>query len=280
VDELAKFQYPQQTWDMLLYTLRIGPMPRIVVTSTPRPIPLIRALLKLPTTVEVQRPTDDNIANLHPVYIRNVIDPVRGTRLGRQEIEGEILTDTPGALWTYGLIDSTRVGQAPPGGWRRLVIGVDPAMTAKEGSDETGIIVAGIGSDDHGYVIADASMKASPDTWASMAVGLYHRHRGDLIIGEVNNGGDMVETTIRTQDRYVSYKGVHATRGKYVRAEPVSALYEQGRVHHIGALPELEDQMCTYVPGDKESPDRMDALVWALTELMLGDEGGLWMRII
>ena len=280
VDELAKFQYPQLTWDNLMLGLRIGPNPRVLVTTTPRPIPLLKHLLLQPTTVGVQRPTDDNIANLHPAYIRNVIDPMRGTRLGRQEIEGEILTDTPGALWTYGLIDSTRVGQAPPGGWRRLVIGVDPAMTAKEGSDETGIIVAGIGSDDHGYVIADASMKASPDTWASMAVGLYHRHRGDLIIGEVNNGGDMVETTIRTQDRYVSYKGVHATRGKYVRAEPVSALYEQGRVHHIGALPELEDQMCTYVPGDKESPDRMDALVWALTELMLGDEGGLWMRII
>jgi len=157
-----------------------------------------------------------------------------------------------------------------------LVVAIDPAVTAEEGSDETGIVLVGLGADDHGYVIQDASLRASPDAWASMAVGLYHIHKADLIVGEVNNGGDLVEATIRTKDDYVNYKAVRATRGKYVRAEPVAALYEQGRVHHIGGLSTLEDQMCTYAPGDKTSPDRMDALVWALTELMVGENEELW----
>ena len=276
VDELAKFQYPEETWSNLKLGLRIGPRPLAILTQTPRPIKLLKELVKLPSTYDMQRPTDDNIANLHPAYIRHVIDPLRGTRLGRQEVGGEILMDTPGALWTYGGIEDTRVKVAPPGGWKRLVVGVDPAVTAGEDSDETGIIMVGLGADDHGYVVHDGSMRADPDSWASMTVGLYHTHQADLIIGETNNGGDLVENTIRTVDRFVNYKGVHATRGKYVRAEPVAALYTQGRVHHIGAMPELEDQMCTYVPGDKVSPDRMDALVWALTELMIGEDDSLW----
>ena len=276
VDELAKFQYPEDIWSNLLLGLRIGPRPRVLVTTTPRPLPLLKKLIELDTTVSVRRPTYDNIANLHPAYIKNVIDPMRGTRLGRQEIYGELLLDTPGALWTYGLLDRNRVKAAPPGGWKRLVVAIDPAVTAEEGSDETGIVLVGLGADDHGYVIQDASLRASPDAWASMAVGLYHIHKADLIVGEVNNGGDLVEATIRTKDDYVNYKAVRATRGKYVRAEPVAALYEQGRVHHIGGLSTLEDQMCTYAPGDKTSPDRMDALVWALTELMVGENEELW----
>ena len=280
VDELAKFQYPDDIWSNLMLGLRIGPNPRVLVTTTPRPIPLLKKLLESPTTISVRRPTYDNIANLHPVYIKNVIDPMRGTRLGRQEIYGELLLDTPGALWTYGLLDRGRVKAAPPGGWKRLVVAIDPAVTAEEGSDETGIVLVGLGADDHGYVIHDASMRDSPDAWASMAVGLYHTHKADLIVGEVNNGGDLVEATIRTKDNYANYKAVRATRGKYIRAEPVAALYEQGRVHHIGGLPDLEDQMCTYTPGDKTSPDRMDALVWALTELMVGENEDLWMAVI
>jgi predicted phage terminase large subunit-like protein len=274
VDELAKFKYPQETWDNLMLGLRVGPDPRVVVTTTPRPIPLLKHLIEQPSTVDVQRPTYDNVANLHPRYVQQVIEPMRGTRLGRQEIEGEILTDTPGALWTYERIDKGRVHDLAENALVRVVVAIDPAMTATDGSDETGIMMAGLGRDGDYYVLRDASLKASPHGWASMAVGLYHQHKADRIIGETNNGGDMVGSTIRAVDASVSYKGVHASRGKYTRAEPVAALYEQGRVHHVGAFAELEDQMCTYVPGDSNSPDRMDALVWALTDLALGERSG------
>lgn len=265
VDELAKFRYPDETWSNLLLGLRIGRDPRVVVTTTPRPIRLIRELRSKATTVDSQYPTDRNIANLSPTYIREVIDPLRNTRLGRQEIEGEVLEDTPGALWTLGMIDDLRVARTPD--LVRVVIGVDP--TATTAGDAVGIIAAGLGIDGHGYVLADDSLHGSPHTWASRVVQSYHGQYADRVVAETNQGGEMVEQTIRTVDPTVAYKGVFASRGKRVRAEPVAALYEQGRIHHVGSLPDLESEMTTWVPEDRDSPNRMDALVWALTELFL-----------
>jgi len=266
VDELAKFKYPQETWQNLLFGMRIGAKPQIVVTTTPRPIKIIRDLIASKDTVDVRRPTWDNVANLSPIFIRNVVDPMRGTRLARQELEGLVLDDTPGALWQREKIDMERVRETPE--LVRVIVGVDPAASTTEGASETGIIVAGIGKDKQGYVIDDRSLRGSPNEWASEAVTAYYRNKADRIVAEANNGGDMVISTIRTADSRPPVKKLWASRGKLTRAEPVAALYEQGKVHHVGAFPELEDQMCTWVPGD-DSPDRMDALVWALTELML-----------
>ncbi|MCJ7527675.1 MAG: terminase family protein [Methyloceanibacter sp.] len=264
-DELAKFRYAEETWSNLTLGLRVGPKPQICITTTPRPIPLLRRLMKSPTTRDVQRPTDDNIQNLSPVYIREVIDPMRGTRLGRQEIEAQLLEDTPGALWTLQTLDALRVKAAPD--LARVVVAVDPEATSGERSAETGIIVGGIGTDGHGYILDDDSVRGRPLEWASTAVKAYHAHKADRLVAETNQGGEMVEQTVHTVDSTVAYRGVHASRGKQARAEPVAALYEQGRVHHVGTFPELEDQLCTWVPGGK-SPDRLDALVWAMTDLM------------
>jgi phage terminase large subunit-like protein len=268
VDELAKFRYPDETWSNLLLGLRIGRDPRVVVTTTPRPIRLIKELRSKATTVDSQYPTDMNIANLSPTYIREVIDPLRNTRLGRQEIEGELLEDTPGALWTQEMIDSSRSTSVPP--LVRVVVGVDPTATTR--GDAAGIVTAGIGTDGHGYVLADDTIQGSPNTWGSRAVQSYHAHQADRIVAETNNGGEMVEQTIRTVDGSVAYKGVWASRGKRTRAEPIAAMYEQGRIHHVGNLAELENEMTTWAPEDKDSPNRMDALVWALTELFLGEQ--------
>lgn len=189
--------------------------------------------------------------------------------LAQQELEGEFIGDMEGALWRRSNIEQYRVPHAPP--LFRVVVAIDPAATNTEGSDETGIVVAGLDELGDAYVLDDLSLKASPHTWGTQAVNAYRRYQADRIVAEVNNGGDMVELTIRTVDLNASYKAVHASRGKMVRAEPVAALYEQGRVHHVGTLPDLENQLCQWVPGDK-SPDRLDALVWAITELMLESE--------
>jgi len=191
---------------------------------------------------------------------------MRGTRLGRQELEGAVLDDTPGALWQRANIEELRVREAPS--LKRIVVGVDPAASSGEDAAETGIVVVGVGHDKQGYVLDDKSMRGLPAQWASEVVTAYYRNQADRIVAEVNNGGDMVISTIRTVDSRVPLKKLWASRGKVTRAEPVAALYEQGKVHHLGAFPELEDQMCTWVPGE-DSPDRMDALVWALTELMV-----------
>lgn len=267
VDELAKFRYPEDTWSNLLFGLRIGDRPQVVVTTTPRPIRLIKQLMGAPTTVDVQRPTWDNAENLSPTYLREVVEPMRGTRLGRQELEGAILDDTPGALWQRGNIERLRLREAPP--LVRVVVAVDPAVSSSAGANETGIVVAGVGADKHGYVIDDRSLRGTPLEWASEALTAYYRNKADRIVAEANQGGDMVASTIRTVDQRAPVKKVWASRGKFTRAEPVAALYEQGKVHHVGSFPELEDQMCTWTPGE-DSPDRMDALVWALTELMTG----------
>lgn len=283
VDELAKFKYPQESWDNLLFGMRIGRRPQVCVTTTPRAIPLIKALRTKPTTIDVQRPTWDNIDNLAPTYIREVIEPYQGTRLGRQEINGEILDDNPHALWNRTNIETTRVLRAPE--LQRVVVALDPSATTQ--GDAAGIVVAGVARDPvtnvlHFYVLDDLTVQGSPLTWARTAITAYYKHRADRIIGEVNNGGEMVETTIRAVEDQesrghgtggrVGYKLVYASRGKTTRAEPVAALYEQGRGHHVGMFALLEDEMCQWEPG-QASPNRMDALVWAGTELVLGSGG-------
>jgi phage terminase large subunit-like protein len=264
-DELGAWKYPA-TWDMLMFGLRLGDDPRAVVTTTPRPTPLVKMLAEAPTTHLTRGVTYENLDNLPAAFAEQIIRKYEGTRLGRQELLAEILTDVPGALWTLAAIDAARVNEHPD--LIRIVVAIDPAATSTEGADETGIVVAGLGSDGHGYVLADLTVRESPAGWAGAAVAAYRRFQADRIIGEVNNGGDMVGFTVATVDPAAPFKAVHASRGKQTRAEPVASLYEQARIHHVGAFPQLEDQMTTWVPGMK-SPDRMDALVWALTELFL-----------
>ncbi len=271
-DEPAKWRYADLAWDMMELGLRLGPKPQVCATTTPKPTKLIRALVKDPDCRVTSGSTYDNIANLAPAFIKRVVKRFEGTRLGQQELWAKLLDDVEGALWQRTRIDELRVTSYPP--LVRIVVAVDPAVTDSEDSDETGIVVAGVtgGSEPHGYVLADRSLKASPHGWASAAVAAYHTHRCDRLVAEVNNGGDMVEATIRTVDPTVAYKKIHASRGKQTRAEPVAALYEQGRVHHVGLFADLEDQMCNWTATDPDSPDRVDALVWALTELLLPDE--------
>lgn len=265
-DELAAWKYAQEAWDMLMFTLRSGVDPRAVVTTTPRPTKIVRELVASQTTHVTHGRTYDNAANLAPSFLHSITARYAGTRLGRQELDAEILTDTPGALWKREQIDELRVTQAPS--LRRIVVAVDPEASSDEGAAETGIIVAGLGEDGHGYVLDDRSLRGTPDQWARAAVTAYHTWEADRLCAEVNNGGEMVEHTIRTVDRHIAYKTLHASRGKTARAEPIAALYEQHRVHHVGFFGELEDQLCTWVAG-ATSPDRLDALVWALTELLL-----------
>lgn len=270
-DETGAWRYPE-AFDQLMLGLRLrdahGGPPRCLVTTTPRPTPLIRRLIVDPTTHLTRGSTFDNRAHLAAAYLDQIVRRYEGTRLGRQELYAEVLDDTPGALWKRDSIDARRVQRAPE--LRRAVVAIDPAVTSGQGSDETGIVVAGLGVDGHGYVLADLSQKASPDAWARAACKAYADHDADRIVAEVNNGGDLVETVLRTVDPRAAYRAVHASRGKQTRAEPIAALYEQGRVHHVGSLPYLEDQLCTWDPSaDSKSPDRLDALVWALSELML-----------
>jgi len=264
VDELAKYRYPQETWDNLMLGLRIGSNPQVVVTTTPKPIKLIKEILKDTDNIITRGNTYENIGNLADAFIKTVIKKYENTRLGRQELYAELLDDNPRALWERKDIEEQRVIKAPD--LIRVVVGVDPSVTDTETSDEAGIVVAGIDKNGHGYVLEDKSLKASPHGWAKAAVTGYHAWRGDRIVGEVNNGGDMIEFVIRSVDRNVAYKKVHATRGKQLRAEPIAALYEQKKIHHVGYFADLEDEYCEWEPGDK-SPNRLDAAVWAFTEL-------------
>jgi predicted phage terminase large subunit-like protein len=268
-DELAAWRYPQ-AWDMLMMALRLGTNPRVVVTTTPKPVKLVRALLASPDCAVTRGGTRDNAGNLAPGFLAAILKQYEGTRLGRQELDAELLEDMPGALWSRDAIERARIDEAPV--LRRVVVAIDPAASAGEDADETGIVVAALGQDSHGYVLEDLSGRYSPHDWASHALEAYRAHRADRIVAEVNNGGAMVEATLRVLDAGVSYKPVHASRGKLARAEPVAALYEQGRIHHVGAFPALEDQMCAFTGGPLAhlaSPDRVDALVRALSELML-----------
>ena len=273
-DELAAWKNAQTTWDNAMLGLRLGKRPRAIVTTTPKPVGLLRALLKRAgQDVVVSRGrTQDNQENLAPSFLTQVVSRYAGTRLGRQELDGELLEDTPGALFTRDLIEQTRRDRSALPPMKRIVVAIDPAVSMGEDSDETGIIVAGLGVDDHGYVLEDASGRYPPVEWVRRAVGLYRTYAADRIVAEANQGGAMVETTIRTVDANVSLKLVHASKGKITRAEPISALFEQRRAHLCGTYPELEDQLCTFRGGSADSPDRLDAMVWALTELMV--EGG------
>lgn len=275
VDELAKFRYMQETWDQLQFGLRLGDHPQVLVTTTPRPMPLIKKLVQDADTVVTRGSTLDNKDNLAENTIKQLYDRYGSTRLGRQELEGEILGDIPGALWTREAIDMARMTEAPDD-LERVFVAVDPAASSNEGSDENGIVVVGLARDKdgyaRGYVLEDASLRGSPEEWAKKAVLMYRKWQADKIVAEKNNGGEMVEHVIRSVDRSVPIKLVHASRGKIVRAEPISALYEQGRVHHVGRFDELEDQMCTFSVDQIRnestgSPDRVDALVWGLTEI-------------
>lgn len=264
-DEVASWNYPQETWDMLQMGARLGQWVRGIVTTTPRPIGLVKHLVQSPDSVVVRGSTYDNLANLAESTRKAILDRYEGTRLGRQELHGEILDDNPAALWRRGTIDDHRVPEAPKS-LSRVVVAVDPAATCTEDSDETGIVVAASGSDGHFYVLADASVRATPLEWARRATAAFVDYRADRLVYETNQGGDMVAQTLRTADAEVALQPVHASRGKAVRAEPIAALYEQGRVHHVGTFTDLEDQLCSWEPGGP-SPDRLDALVWALTAL-------------
>ena len=266
-DELSAFKYPE-AWDQYQFGLRLGTFPQTIVTTTPKPIKLIKDMLNRNGVRVVRGSTFDNAANLAPSALAEFKMRYENTRLGSQELYGEILDNVEGALWTREMIESARVTSAPP--LIRIVIGLDPAVTANENSDETGIVAAGVNSAGEYYVLSDKSLRASPDAWARQAVNLYHELKADKIVAETNNGGDMVLLTLQNVDRSVATKKVTATRGKQLRAEPISALYEQGKVHHVGYLADLETQMCEWTPLSNESPDRLDALVWALTELSQG----------
>lgn len=274
-DELAKWRYARETWDQLQFGLRLGKHPRQCVTTTPRPIPILKEILAAATTVVTRGVTTDNTANLARSFIETITAKYAGTRLGRQELSAEILDDVPNALWTREALDRDRRGpndiRLPP--LKRIVVAIDPAAKKNEMPEDgaaTGIIVAGVGEDGRGYVLDDATVRLSPNGWARMAVACHDRYQADCIVGEINNGGEMVEATVRAVRPQVRFKEVTATRGKWTRAEPIAALYEQGRVSHVGTFAPLEDEMVNFgvngLIGDR-SPDRVDALVWAMTEL-------------
>ena len=278
-DELAKWRYCREAWDMLQFCLRLGERPRQVVTTTPRDNDVLVEIMKAPGTVLTRAPTEANRANLAPGFYERLKGRYGTTSLGRQELEGELVREVPGALWTPAIIDAARVDEVPE--LDRVVVGVDPPVTAGPGADECGIVVAGLSrkgeqSEWKVFVLADESRAGlGPSAWARVAAEAYRDHQADRLVAEVNQGGDLVETVVRQVAPHVSYRKVTAMRGKRLRAEPVAALYEQGRVHHLGAFPKLEQQMCRFVAGGKngiKSPDRLDALVWAVTELMFGGD--------
>lgn len=269
LDELAAWKHPE-AYDLHLMGLRLGLRPRQVITTTPRPTRIIRELLKDPTTVVSRGSTYENRDNLPDSFFELITRRYEGTRLGRQELYAEVLDDLPGALWSR---DRFRYGEPPKASngqydLIRVVVAVDPALSSEEDSDENGIVVVGLGGNGLVYVLADESMRGSPDQWARRATFAYTQWMADRIVAESNQGGDMVESVLRNVAPEVPVKLVNASRGKRTRAEPISALYEQGRVYHLDAFPDLEDQMCNYSPDSYEgSPDRMDALVWGITEL-------------
>ena len=269
-DELAKWRYPERTWDMLQFGLRLGSSPRAVVTTTPRPLKLLKALLADPTTATTRSRTADNAANLAPSFLAEVERRYAGTPLGRQELDGEIVEERSGGLWRRRWLDEQRLFARPD--LARIVVAVDPPVTSNAGSDACGIVVAGLGQDGRGYILADRTIRGrEPATWARAAVAAYVDFEADRIVAEVNQGGDLVVNVIRQVDASVPVRQVRATRGKWMRAEPVAALYAEGRVSHIGHFADLEQQMCDFATDGLSagrSPDRLDALVWALTELM------------
>ena len=275
LDELAKWRQGQECFDMLQFGLRLGEHPRQVITTTPRPTPLIKRLMEDPRSAISRAATRANRANLAPDFLRAIVARYAGTRLGRQELEGEIIEDRADALWTRAMIEGARCDR--PAGLQRIVVAIDPPASSHKRADSCGIVAAGIDEADRIFVLADETLSAArPAAWAAAAVALYHRLEADVLVAEVNQGGDMVAAVIAEADAGVPVRKVRATRGKYLRAAPVAQLYEQGRVRHAGVFRELEDEMCAFGPGglpDGRSPDRLDALVWAITELALKPRG-------
>jgi phage terminase large subunit-like protein len=272
-DEVGKWRYAEAAWDMLQFGLRLGARPRQVVTTTPRPTAILKRLLADETCAATRASTYANRANLADAFFRTVIARYEGTRLGRQELDAELIEDNPDALWSRETIDGMRVRKPPE--LVRVVVAVDPPATSGPNADECGIVVAGVAEDGRAYVLDDRSMGGlTPLTWASRAAKAFRDHEADRIVAEANQGGEMVSTIMRQVMPAAPLRLVRATRGKRLRAEPVAALYERGLVAHVGALARLEDQMCDFVPGTGKSPDRLDALVWALTDLMLDAEAG------
>jgi phage terminase large subunit-like protein len=270
-DELASWRYPD-AWDQAMLGLRLGVNPQAVVTTTPRPVEAVRQLIADPHTVITRGSTYDNRAHLAKAFFDAIIKRYEGTRLGRQEIEAELLEDIPGALWTRQLIEDSRIKWDAIKWDRivRIVVAHDPAVTSREDSDEHGIIVVALLQSRHALVLEDGSGRMTVGAAAHKVVTLYRKWKADCVVAETNQGGDLVEAALRNVDVNVAYKGVHAKRGKHLRAEPVSMLYEQGRIHHAGPFPELEDQLVTWTPqGDEPSPDRLDALVYGITELLV-----------
>lgn len=293
-DELAKYAYAQEVWDQLSFGLRLGDNPRAIITTTPRPGGVLEEILKDPTTFVTRGRTMDNADNLSRRFIERIHKKYSGTRLGRQELEAEMLDDLPGALWLRTYFDPPkgskalgRISSSDLPELMRIVVAIDPSGTSggDDDGDSIGILVAGVDAWDNGYVLADRSVKDGPAEWGRVAIQAFKDFKADLIVAESNYGGAMVEQVIRSIDKNVPYKAVHASRGKHIRAEPVAALYEQGRVSHVSGadirdkdrvgLSALEDQLCLFASkgyAGKGSPDRADALVWALTELMLEDQ--------
>ncbi|GAA6213026.1 terminase family protein [Hyphomicrobiales bacterium 4NK60-0047b] len=270
-DEICKWPHATETWDMLQFALRLGEAPRQVVTTTPRSTALLKAIIANDKTVIQRSRTQDNSANLSASFLKTVEEKYGGTRLGRQELDGELIEDREDALWQRDQIEKLRIRKTPE--LERIVVAIDPPVTSGEKADLCGIVAAGINHEGQGFILKDKSVKrATPLKWAQIAVDLFHDMQADRIVAEVNQGGDLVETILRQIDETVPIRKVHASRGKYLRAEPVAALYEQGRISHVGCYEELEDQMCDFGPGglsNGKSPDRLDALVWAMTDLML-----------
>jgi phage terminase large subunit-like protein len=282
LDELCAFMYSQETWDMAMMGLRLGQHPRVIITTTPKPSPLIvelvrRGQVEPENLIITTGSTFDNSANLPESTLKELRARYEGTTMGRQELYAELILDDPGALWKRSLIEDLRISvhDFDLSKMTRIIVAIDPSMSSvTERDSETGMIVAGIGENGHAYIIEDCSaLRPSPDTWSNLAIAKYHEYAANRIVAEVNQGYDLVVNLLNTKDDKVPVKKVYATRGgKFLRAEPIAALYEQRRVHHVGLHGKLEDQMTQWIPG-KPSPDRLDAMVWAVTDLMLG--GGI-----
>jgi len=266
-DELAAWQYPE-AFDQLMFGLRLGNKPQAVITTTPKPIKLIKELVERKDVIITKGSTFENKQNLAASALAMMEERYRGTALGRQELYAEIVDEVEGALWNTKMIEEQRLPDDTEKDLKQIIISVDPAVTANEDSDETGIIVVGKDWNNHFYLLEDLSGRHTADKWCRIAIRAFYEWEADRIVAEVNNGGDLVERLLRTIDTNIPYRAVRATRGKMTRAEPISALYEQKRVHHIGVYEELEAQMCTYTGlSQQQSPDRLDALVWGLFEL-------------
>lgn len=260
-DELGAWEYAQDTWDMAMMGLRLGDKPQAVVTTTPRPLNVLRELLRRKDVHVTRGSTYDNRANLAETFFQNIVSRYEGTRLGRQEIDAELLEDVPGALWERSVIDAHRVHELPE--LLSVIVAVDPAATSTDTSDEMGVIGAGLSAGRHGYVLEDRTRRGTPVQCAREAIAMYHRIKANAIVIEANNGGEWLKAVFAGIDPSVNVRLVWASEGKRTRAEPVSMLYEQGKMHHVGTLAALEDEQCSWLPLEGKSPNRIDALVWA-----------------